>query len=243
MVAVLLSFSLCPLIAAAQETNNAKQQDAKAQAADLFASGKYELALAAYQNRLKTESENQTVLSNAGQSAFMIGKYEIALEMWLKLEELAGADDLGTKEKLIQAYSRLNRDDDVTKRVAELTKLRKETSDEKYKNKRSFCRDQFAVDGQRIIIHQHFDYPDDEIQYSAYLINDSTGKPDVTFRLWSSKTTNAIAREHGELKDNERFVHIDEYQPDGSKTNHLHSKSGVSFADFKKRISEVVEKR
>ena len=225
-----------------QEIKEPEKQVSKVGAAELFAAGEYKLALAAYEERLKTDPENQTLLYNAGQSAFMIGENKIALEKWLALEKLA-SDDFVTKEKLIQTYSNLKLDKDVAKRITDLTKLRSTTKDAKYKTKRSFCRDQFLVDEKRVIVHQHFDYPKDEIEYSAYLVDEATGQPEVTFRLWSSKVTNAIAKEHGELKDDERYVHIDEYQRDGTSTNYYNSKAGLSYADFKKRISEIIKKR
>lgn len=212
-------------------------------AAELFAAGMYSDALAAYRKRLKQEPANQTLLYNAGQCAYLTDRYDEAAKWWLVLEELTGDKDLGVKEKLIQTHEKLDEPDEVARRIAELAGLRKETDDLKYKQKKSFCRDQFTVGDDRFIIHHHFDFPiDDESQFIAYCAG-SDGKTKYWFRLWSSKTTNAVAREIGALKNGERLFHIDEYDSSGSKINHLHTKQSLPYRDFKEFVTDLLNER
>lgn len=216
--------------------------DTAVSAADLFAAGRYVDAFEAYKNRIKEEPTNQAILYNAGQCAYLIGQYDDAAEAWLALEKIAGDRDLGVKEKLIQTFEQLDQPDEVEKRIAELAEIRQNTEDPKYKQKKSFCRDQFTIGAERFIVHHHFDFPTgDESRFTAYCA-DGDGKTKFSFRFWSSATTNAIAREHGELKEDERLYHIDEYRA-GSKTNHLHTKNSLSYREFKTIVTDLVNTR
>lgn len=216
--------------------------DGGVSADDLFAAGRYADALAVYKKRIEQEPANETLLYNAGHCAYLIGQYDDAAESWLALEKLAGDKDLGVKEKLIQAYEKLDQPDEVEKRIAELVRLRQGTKDAEYKQKTSFCRDQFTIGDEQFLAYHHFDFPTgDESRFSAVCAG-SDGEAKYWFRFWSSETTNAIAREHGELKDGERLFHIDEYRPDGSKINHLHTTDPLSYREFKKFVTDLFNK-
>lgn len=232
-----------PATSSQNEASSESADDVELSAADLFSAGRYADALAAYKNRIEYEPTNQTVLYNAGQCAYLIGQYDDARASWLALEKLAGDSDLGVKEKLLQTFEQLDQPDEVERRIAELAALRQNTEDLEYKQKKSFCRDQFTIRDEQFLVHHHFDFPTgDESRFTAYCAG-REGKTKYLFRFWSSETTNAIAREGGELKRGERLYHIDEYRPNGSKINHLHTKQSLSYREFKKIITGVLKAR
>lgn len=208
-------------------------------AAELAQAGEYAKALEAYEARLKDEPKNIVVLYNAGLMGFLAEEYERSAKHWLTMEDIVGDDDPQLKEKLIQVLTKLGKDEEVAERIEKLHTLRKTTKNKAYHQKPHFCRDQFVIDGTRYMVFQFFDFPDkQEVLFKAYEIDDQ-GDIASTLNFWSSDMTNTIAREAGELKEGQRLYHIDHYKNDGSKTNHLHTKTRLDYGAFKEYVYKV----
>lgn len=225
-------------------TPHAYADDASADgrtAAELAQAGEYAKALEAYEARLKDEPKSVALLYNAGLMGYLAEEYERSAKHWLAMEAVVGDDDPQLKEKIIQVMTKLDKDDEVEDRVEKLHALRKASKDNAFREKPHFCRDQFLINGTRYMVFQFFDFPDGhEVLFKAYEIDDQ-GDIASTLNFWSSAMTNKIAQEVGELKEGERLYHIDHYKNDGSKTNHLHTKTRLEYKAFKDIVYKVFD--
>lgn len=126
---------------------------------DLMAEERYAEALSQYEGLLEQQPENRNLLWNAGLAALLSGHTASAvtyLQRLKTLEPTAGR----VRYKLVQAYQAEGLLDERDNERAELLRLHETTTLEAFKNRKTYCRDQFKVNGQRVWVFEHFDTAD-----------------------------------------------------------------------------------
>jgi tetratricopeptide (TPR) repeat protein len=208
----------------------------------LVAEKKYPEALAAYKDALTKDPKNPTLLYNAGLMAYLGDKPKEAVEFWSKVKAIE-PDNWRVRGKLVQAYQAAG---DAKQRDAErdeLFKLRKEAKDEELKTLAHYCRDQFSVGKNRVMVLEYFELEGDRAVRLSFLVL-KPGSQDIQERytLGSYRQTNDIAREHGEIKPNQRLFHLDGYFQGGrSHRTYGFYIDEPKYDAIKKAVQEILE--
>jgi tetratricopeptide (TPR) repeat protein len=177
----------------------------------LAAEKKYPEALQAYKEALEKDPKNPALLYNAGMMAYFCAKPKEAAELWSQVKAL-DPNDWRVRAKLVQAHEAAG---DTKKRDAEreeLFKLRKNTADKELKSVKHYCRDQFSVGKERVMVFEYFELEGDEPVRLSFLVSESD-EQDVQSRytLGSYRLTNEFAKELKQIKPDQRLFHLDGY--------------------------------
>jgi hypothetical protein len=116
--------------------------------------------------------------------------------------------------KLIQTYQAIG---DVKARDRELKGLyavRAAGKDSALAKADKFCREQFVVEGQKVLAFEIFDPQGERRKYYRFSVVDADGNEAEYISLGSYESTTAIARELGEISEKQRAYHVDRYRGD-----------------------------
>jgi tetratricopeptide (TPR) repeat protein len=198
------------------------------QANALFEARKYAEAVEKYGEVLKIDSKHANALYNGGLAAYLGGKPADAAALWERLRAIK-PDDLPLLAKLVQAYQSAG---DLKKRDAcrdALLKARAALPEDEKAKRGNFCRDQFAVNGRRVMAIELYELKGERaLRYKFIVLNDE-GREDHSISLGSYEMTTQIAREAGEIGKDERMFHLDGYYDQG--------RTHKTFGMFKKEPS------
>lgn len=196
------------------------QQEAEAQttfeiANSLLERGKPGEALTHYKKALAILPKDPAVLFNAGMAAFSVKDFAFASEVWQRLKVVEPSDWHG-RSKLIQAYQALGKTAERDKEREELFALWKSGKPNELKEKVQYCRDQFEVNGKKVMAFEHFELKGDRaLRYVFSILNKTEDGEEYRISLGSYSLTNAVWRstQKPTPKENERLFHLDGYFP------------------------------
>ena len=178
---------------------------------------KFAEALIHYKRALAILPNDPAVLFNGGMAAFATKDFNSALDMWKKLKTV-DPTDWHARAKLIQAYQALNKTAERDAERAELFAMWKKGEPAELKEQIEYCREQFEVNGKRIMAFEHFELKGNRALRYVFSILDETGEAEE-FRIsfGSYDFTNAVWRRQQDPtpKDDERLFHLDGYYKSG----------------------------
>ena len=168
----------------------------------------------AFQELLKHNPGNPSLLHNASLSAFRSGHYAEAIDYLGQLKAQV-PQDFNVRAKLIQAYEA---DQDDSARDAErdeLFALYNQVKADPQTPKR-YCRDEFEVGDLTVQAFEYFELLGEMAKrYDFYIFQAREPKPDYLISFGSYEQTNQYMQESGRLQPGQRAFHLDEYRPGG----------------------------
>jgi tetratricopeptide (TPR) repeat protein len=215
MLRLLFLFFVLIASAHAETLDDANTQFGKA--ISYLSDGKFSDAIPILE-QLASNYPTTNVYWNLGIATAEVGDYKKAEQAWLKLRSLA-PDDWRVYSKLVQTYQALS---DLQKRDQERAQLIELWKGGKYKElsqQKFFCREQFKNNSQPITVFEYFSPSGDYlVKYSFYA---PKPKQEDSFKitLGSYESTNKVARELGEISNDQRVYHLDLYKPNRHETH------------------------
>jgi tetratricopeptide (TPR) repeat protein len=202
--------------------------------------GKNDEALKMFLRAAEIDPRHRMARFNAGQLYQNLGKHEQALKMFLDGAKLAPSD-IKCRGKIIQLYDALGKKD---KRDEERARLIKEWESGKYlswRRKPFYVRDQFKAGDKKVMTLEYFRMSGEmAVKYVFYVLEPKTEKILYRLSLGSYETTNAIARETGEIKPDERLYHLDQYDKKGHRLYRMY-KGEPKYDDVKKLVIKAIQ--
>jgi tetratricopeptide (TPR) repeat protein len=211
-----------PALTATQEAAAQKAFQAANQALE---QKRYAEAVTEYKKVLALLPDDTSTLWNCGMAAYSAKDYPTSLQCWKRLRSLLPRvpdDETFTvakvSAKLIQVYQSMGDKPAREKERAALVLLRNSKVDPALTKQSSFCCDQFTVDGKSVFAYDHFALTGKlSIRYE-FLVTKPEGTVDYRVVLECNPDTNALSRELGEIKPNERLFSVDGFY-DGGRTH------------------------
>ena len=200
----------------AQEPSPAQMKEAEKvfkTANELQEKRKYAEALTQYKRALEILPNDPAILFNGGMAAFATKDYGSALEMWKQVKQI-DPTDWHARAKLIQVYQALKKGAERDAERAELFAMWKKGEPAELKQQFEYCRDQFEVNGKRVMAFEHFELKGNRALRYVFSILDKTEEAEeFRISLGSYDMTNNIWREMKDPKpkDGERLFHLDGY--------------------------------
>ena len=145
---LVLLLSCLPANAVRAETENTTEYRER-----LVAEKKYPEALQAYKDALAKDPNNPVLMYNAGLMAYFCEKPKEAAGFWSR-EKAIEPNDWRVRAKLVQAYEAAGNFKQRDAEREDLFKLRRESADKELKNLEYYCRDQFSVGKNRVMVFE-----------------------------------------------------------------------------------------
>lgn len=192
------------------------EQDAKYKLALAHMSiGQHDEAYRLLKEITEAQPSNVDAAFNMGQLCQNLGKNEEALSSFLKVVE-ENPSDWRAKSKIIQLYQATNQLKERDEHRAQLLKMRTAGNIESLSKEAFYCRDQFSVARNDVMVFEYFELTGDRaIRYSFVVLDPKTNKKEYKISLGSYDSTNAISHELGEIEEGKRLFHLDGYYPKG----------------------------
>jgi tetratricopeptide (TPR) repeat protein len=213
---------------------------------ELMEQQKYAEALAKYQEGLKAVPDSTGLLYNAAQAAFLIEDFKTAATHWGRMRELEPGD-WQVRAKLVQTYQALS---DLPARDAErqaLFDMKKRGKNEDLRERDYYCREQMKVNGQRVMVFEHFELKGPRgLRYVFTVLNEAGDKEAFRISLGSYDLTNNIWRETTKPapKDNERLFHLDGYFPGGGHATYgMYPPPELTYDKVREIVISILEKK
>ncbi|MBN2382431.1 tetratricopeptide repeat protein [bacterium] len=187
------------------------------QATDLMEAGKYAEAIPLLDRVLVAYPDDPSVLWNIGIATVEAGNHSRALDAWQRYR-LKAPKDWRALAKIIQSYQALAQLDNRDAAREELLTHWKTVLSKEEKSPLYYCREQFSVAGRKVLALEYFDPSGPRRIYYRFSVTDSSGREDYYISLGSYDTTTEIARELGEIGNDQRAYHIDKYDGPEHKT-------------------------
>lgn len=175
-------------------------------------------ALTYYKQALVILPKDSTLLFNGGMAAFASKDFQTALDLWKQMKEVEPAD-WHLRAKLIQAYQALGKTAERDAERAELFAMWNKGEPKELKEQDEYCREQFEVNGQKVMVFEQFELKGDRALRYVFSILDATEQAEAwRISLGSYKFTNAVWREttKPKPKEGERLFHLDGYFKSGT---------------------------
>lgn len=211
----------------AQNPNQASSPQSVDQAEKAFKAGnelmeqqKFSAALARYKEALVILPNDPAVLFNGGLAAYNSKDYAQAANLWKRLKAV-DTSDWHVRAKLIQAYQALDQLPERDAERSELFELWKSGKNAGLKQQFQYCRDQFEVNGKKVMAFEHFELKGNRaLRYVFSILNEAGDGEEFRISLGSYELTNSIWRETTEPKpkEGERLFHLDGYFKNGHAT-------------------------
>ena len=185
-------------------------------------------ALTHYKQALAIVPKNPALLFNGGMAAFASKDFTTALDMWKQLKEVEPSD-WQVRAKLIQVYQTLGKSAERDAERTELFAMWKKGGLSELKQQVEYCRDQFEVNGKKVMAFERFELTGDRALRYVFSILDATEQAeDWRISLGSYELTNSIWREtrKPKPKEGERLFHLDGYFKNGG-----HATYGMYFPE------------
>lgn len=222
LLSLILVFALNVTVTAQKPS---AQEEAQAQTAfeianSLLERGKPGEALTHYKQALAILPKDPAILFNAGLAAFNAKDFGFASDLWQQLKAVA-PQDWHARSKLIQVYQALGKTAERDKEREELFAMWKSGKPGELKSRVQYCRDQFEVNGKKVMAFELFELKGDRaLRYIFSILNKTEDGEEYRISLGSYRMTDAIWRETRKPKprDDERLFHLDGYFPNGHVT-------------------------
>ncbi len=138
----------------------------------LYEQGQYAASITPLEQALNRYPEGSNILWNLGLASAAAGQPEKALTYWQRYRTLR-SEDWRVLPKLIQTYQALGRIEPRDETLAELLRLRAQTQDPEFLEARWFCREQFEMDGRRVLAYQFFEPSGEWMQLYRFSVTDT----------------------------------------------------------------------
>ena len=220
LVASIILAAICST-AFAQDPSPAQMAEAEKAfntANDLLGKRKPGEALPHYKRALAILPHDPAILFNGGMAAFATKDYASALEMWKVVKQVDPAD-WHARAKLIQVYQALNKTAERDAERTELFAMWKKGEPAELKQQVKYCREQFEVNGKKVMAFEHFELKGNRALRYVFSILDKTEEAEeFRISLGSYDLTNSVwlSRQDPKPKEGERLFHLDGYFKGGS---------------------------
>lgn len=247
-IATLLFVFLCVSATWAQKTPAPADLD-KAEKAFQTANAnmeqsKFAEALADYQIALAILPEDPSVLFNGGLAAYSIKNYTTAAELWNRLK-IVDPDDWHLRAKLIQVYQAQGKFAERDAERKELFEMWKSGKNEELAKQFEYCRDQFEINGKKVMAFEHFELKGNRaLRYVFSILNKSGDGEEFRISLGSYDLTNNVWRETTKPtpKKDERLFHLDGYFNGGHATYGMYVPE-PSYDDIRAKVVQILEEK
>ena len=194
-------------------------------------------ALEWFAKAVELDPRHATAHGNIGQIYQNQGKAEEALAAYDKAVA-AAPQDWRHQAKLVQVYQALGRTDDRDRARAVL----KEMWDEDKVDQPMYCREQFEAGGKKVQAYEYFELRGERAMRYAFFVMKPDGKqPEHRITLGSYEMTTQIAREAGEIGEDERMFHLDGYYEGGEHRTFGMFKKEPTYEATRVRVVQVLE--
>ena len=183
---------------------------------------------------------NINAFYNDGQRHQTSGNHKEALKSFLKVIELDSTDWIA-RGKVIQEYQALGMYEQRNAQRDTLYFHRKSRSIESLNDVDLYCRDQFYVDSNKIMVFEYFELRGEQAVRYSFNVLDGSGK-DLIYKLslGSYEFTTQIAREHGEINKDQRLFHLDAYSLEGEHKTYGFFVDEPDYDSVKVIVLEVI---
>lgn len=213
--------------------NPSQQKEAEAQTAfdianSLLERGKHAEALPHFKQALALMPKDPAVLFNTGLAAFGVKDFAFASDVWQQLKAVDPLD-WHARSKLIQVYQALGKMAERDKEREELFAMWKSGKPAELKSKAEYCRDQFEVNGKKVMAFELFELKGERaLRYVFSILNKTEDGEEWRISLGSYRMTDAIwrATRNPKPKPDERLFHLDGYFRGG-----MHATYGMFFPE------------
>jgi len=186
------------------------------------------------------QPSNVDAAYNMGQLCQNLGKNEEALSSFLKVVE-ENPSDWRAKSKIIQLYQVTNQLKERDEHRTQLLKMRTTGDIESLSQKAFYCRDQFSVAGNDVMVFEYFELTGDRaIRYSFVVLDPKTNETEYKISLGSYDSTNDISHELGEIEEGTRLFHLDGYYPRGAHKTFGFYKGEPEYDDIRIEVIKII---
>ena len=203
---------------------------------------KYPEALARYKEAFAILPNEPSVLFNGGLAAYRSKDFVTAVDWWKRLKAI-NPEDWHLRAKLIQGYQALGKLSERDAERKELFEMWKSGKPAELKQEFEYCRDQFEVNGKRVMAFEHFELKGDRaLRYVFSILNEAGNHEDWRISLGSYDLTNSIWRETTKPtpKKGERLFHLDGYFKGGHATYGMYSPE-PTFDQVRSKVIQILE--
>ena len=230
---------LAPPTLSAQDENRASELFSES--LELAESGNLPAAILLMDSAIRLNPDSPNAYWNLGIWYGEVGEYIKALETWRKYRSLE-PDDWQGRAKVIQTCQALGDTACREKEREELFTLWESGTDSALSSKEMYCRDQFSVGTMKVFAFETFAPSGDRMIFYTFYPFDSSGNAASRFSLGSYEMTTQMARDVGEIAEDERIYHLDEY----GGSNYSHATWGMygfkpSYEEVKGFVSAALE--
>jgi len=194
-------------------------------------------------SELEENPENRAALYNLGLLNYLSGAPEDSIAPWLKLE-LLEPHDWPLKAKIIQAYSATGQTEEREKRIKELKEQKASGEHPELNEEKFFIRDQFQAGDFYVYVFDYYDmdagWHMGPLSWKFRLTQNGENIPRF-ISLGSYDTTTLFAREAGDIGENDRIFHLDEYWSDGSHATHGMYTNQPEYDPIKVKVIKILE--
>jgi len=209
----------------------------------LMEQGEHAEALTHYKKALAILPKEPAFLFNGGLAAYGSKDYLLAADLWTQLK-VVDPTDWHVRAKLIQAYQALSKLSDRDVQRAELFEMWKKGNPAELKEHFEYCRDQFEVNGKKVMAFEHFELKGNRaLRYVFRILNEAEDDEDFRISLGSYDMTNAIWRErqNPKPKEGERLFHLDGYFKGGGHATYSMLFPEPSYDDVRGMVIKILE--
>jgi tetratricopeptide (TPR) repeat protein len=204
--------------ARAAEPNPEATQDFRA-AADLIRAGQVAEAVPLLE-KVRAATPNVSAIEwNLGLAYAELDRPEDALGCWRKMSALEPTNWQVTS-KMVQAFHALGRLEERDRAIEQVRAQHKVNTDPQLLRIPGFCREQFKVNGQKVMAVEYFEPKPPSAVYLAFLVVDAAGKEQFRYSLGSYDETTEVARSIGQVGARDRLYHLDYYRNEASSRVH-----------------------
>ena len=210
---------------------------------NLMAKHNYSEALAQYKEALAKLPDNPSLLWNTALAAYFSKDYALAAGLWEREKKLE-PEKWHIRAKLIQVYQGMG---NIAARDAErsaLYDLRKKGMLESLSKEKRYSREQFEVNGRRVLVFEYFELEGKRaVRYAFIVFKPNEEVEEFRISLGSYEDTNKVSAELGELKPGERLFHLDGYFKDGVHATYGFYKAEPTYDETRKKVLPIIETR
>ena len=200
-------------------------------------------ALIRYKEVLTILPKDPTVLFNGGMAAFATKDYSTALDFWKQVKALEPTD-WHVRAKLIQGYQAVGKTAERDAERTELIAMWQKGEPAELKEQFEYCRDQFEINGQKVMAFEHFELKGDRALRYVFSILDETEQAEAwRISLGSYDFTNAVWRQTQKPtpKEGERLFHLDGYFKGGSHATYGMFFPEPTYDETRARVVKILE--
>ncbi len=197
-------------------------------------------ALEAWDAILKIDPEDSLARWNHAQTLQTLGESTRAIAAFTEISKL-DPGEWKAIAKIIQLSEALGKKQQRDEWVKNLYAIRKKGKLPSLIGQAFYIRDQFTAGDYRVYSLEYFELKGERaVKYSFNLRDQKTGENAYRISLGSYESTNAIARELGDLKKGERRFHLDGYYPDGAHRTFGFFTGNPGYDQIKKLVKKIV---